>query len=97
VLAASVDHEVAFLATLGWIRDGQFDPGILGGPSCPHLIDDQPHRLRLGVRADPWLENLLGPLVDGLRSFGVSSSQAIGKVSNEGAQETALRGHATNL
>jgi hypothetical protein len=49
------------------------------------------------VRADPWRENLLGPLVDGLRSFGVSSSQAIGKVSNEGAQETALRGHATNL
>src|SRR6266545_4076104 len=97
VLAASLDGEIALLATLRGIRDGEFDPGIPGGSGCTHLIQYQPHRLRLGVGANAGLKDLLGPLVDGLRLVGVSCLQPVSEVSNEGSKETGWRGHATNL
>src|SRR5437773_4137584 len=70
VLAACVDREIALLATLRRIRDGEFDPGIAGGPGRTHLIQYQPHGLRLGVGADAGLEDLLGSLVAGVYPCG---------------------------
>ena len=97
VLAASGDREIALLATLRGIRDGEFDPGIPGGSGRTHLIQDQPHSLRLRVGADAGLEDFLGPLVDGLGLFGVSCFQPVSEVSNEGGKETGWSSHATNL
>ena len=95
--AASVDCEIALPATLRGIGDGEFDPGIPGGSGCTHLIQDQPHGLRLGVGADAGMEDFLRPLVDGLRLFGVSGFQPVSEVSNEDGKETGWHGHATNL